>query len=380
MNFAIPAEVVKDLEQFKDFLQIHLEPYLSEWYKKEAIPREFFQELGQDGWLGFTQENKQIAEQSGLRQAILMENLAKMSPGVAVAVLVQISLGTAPLFLFGSEEQKQRYLPSAIRGETLLCLGNTEHRAGSDVASIAMQAEKAEGGWILNGTKAYVTNGAISDLALVTAVSDPDASRKRRLSMFLVDLSATGVSRKKLNKRVWIPSDLTRLSFDNVFVPQENLLGERGRGLQQVLATFTQSRIPISGLTLGTAVGAFEAGLGRAKKREIFGIKIADFQAKSFEIAELFTRIEAARLLTFKAGWTKDQGKDFRMEAAMAKYSTVEIAREVGIWAADLFGAASVMQDHPVHKFPMDAWASSLGEGTQDVQKLIIFREIMKKG
>lgn len=379
MDFAIPEMATKELEQFKDFLRTHLEPHLASWYKKEAVPREFFQSLGQDGWLGFSQENGHIVEQSALRQTILQENLAKISPGVAVAVLVQNSLGMLPLFLFGSAKQKQNHLPSAVRGETLLCLGNTEHKAGSDVANVRMQAENVKGGWVLNGTKAYVTNGAISDLALVTAISDPEAARNRRLSMFLVDLSSPGVSRKKLNKRVWIPSDLTRLQFNNVFVPDENLVGQRGRGFQQVLATFTHSRIPMSGLTLGTAVGAFEAGLDRAKKREIFGQKIADFQAKSFEIADFFTRIEAARLLVLKAGWTKDQGKDFRMEASMAKYLTVEIARGVGLWAADLFGAASVMQDHPVHKFPLDAWASSLGEGTQDVQKLIIFREIMKR-
>lgn len=379
MDFAIPEMATKELEQFKDFLRTHLEPHLASWYKKEAVPREFFQSLGQDGWLGFSQENGHIVEQSALRQTILQENLAKISPGVAVAVLVQNSLGMVPLFLFGSAKQKQNHLPSAVRGETLLCLGNTEHKAGSDVANVRMQAENVKGGWVLNGTKAYVTNGAISDLALVTAISDPEAARNRRLSMFLVDLSSPGVSRKKLNKRVWIPSDLTRLQFNNVFVPDENLVGQRGRGFQQVLATFTHSRIPMSGLTLGTAVGAFEAGLDRAKKREIFGQKIADFQAKSFEIADFFTRIEAARLLVLKAGWTKDQGKDFRMEASMAKYLTVEIARGVGLWAADLFGAASVMQDHPVHKFPLDAWASSLGEGTQDVQKLIIFREIMKR-
>ena len=379
MDFAMPDIVVQDLEKFRSFLRDHMEPFLGEWYKKEVIPREFFHNLGQDGWLGFTRKNGRLVEQSYLKQTILMEKLAKISPGVAVAVMVQISLGMAPLFLFGSEQQKENYLPAAARGEILLCLGNTEHQAGSDVANIAMEAEKAEGGWVLNGTKAYVTNGAISDLALITAVSDPDASRNRRLSMFLVDLSSTGISRKKLNKRVWIPSDLTRLNFDHVFVPEENLVGEQGKGLHQVLATFTQSRIPISGLTLGTAVGAFEAGLERASKREIFGQKIADFQAKSFEIADLFSRIEAARLLVLKAGWTKDQGKNFRLEASMAKYMSVEIARQIGVWAADLFGAASVMQDHPVHKFPMDAWASSLGEGTQDVQKLIIFREIMKK-
>ena len=269
MDFAMPDIVVQDLEKFRSFLRDHMEPFLGEWYKKEVIPREFFHNLGQDGWLGFTRKNGRLVEQSYLKQTILMEKLAKISPGVAVAVMVQISLGMAPLFLFGSEQQKENYLPAAARGEILLCLGNTEHQAGSDVANIAMEAEKAEGGWVLNGTKAYVTNGAISDLALITAVSDPDASRNRRLSMFLVDLSSTGVSRKKLNKRVWIPSDLTRLNFDHVFVPEENLVGEQGKGLHQVLATFTQSRIPISGLTLGTAVGAFEAGLERASKREI---------------------------------------------------------------------------------------------------------------
>jgi alkylation response protein AidB-like acyl-CoA dehydrogenase len=379
MDFAIPEKIAEDLERFRAFLQTHMEPHLAGWYKQEDIPRQFVQRMGNDGWLGFSQEDGNIVEQSALRQAVLCENLATVSPGVAVAALAHISLGTAPLFMFGSEELKQKYLPSATKGETLLCLGNTEHKAGSDVAGIAMQAARVEGGWVLNGAKAYVTNGAISDLALVTAVSDPDASRNHRLSMFMVDLSSTGVSRKKLNKQVWIPSDLTRLNFSNVFVPEENLVGERGKGLQQVLATFTQSRIPISALTLGTAVGAFEMGLDRAKKREIFGQKITDFQAKAFEIAEFFTRIYAARLMVWKAAWTKDAGKDFRMEASMAKYLTVEIAREVGVWAADLFGAAAVMQDHPVHKYPMDAWASSLGEGTQDVQKLIIFREIMKK-
>ena len=379
MDFAIPDNLAKDLEVFTDFLRKHLDPFLTEWYKKEVIPRDFFQNLGQDGWLGFKQKNGRFVEQSYLTQTLLMERLAKISPGVAVAVMVQISLGMVPLFLFGSEALKATYLPSAARGETLICLGNTEHKAGSDVANIGMEAEKVDGGWVLNGTKAYVTNGAISDLGLITAVSNPDASRNRRLSMFLVDLASPGVQRKKLSKRVWIPSDLTRLHFDKVFVPEENLVGEQGKGLHQVLATFTRSRIPISGLTLGTAVGAFEAGLERASKREIFGQRIADFQAKSFEIADFFTRIQAARLLVLKAGWTKDQGNDFRLEASMAKYMSVEIARQIGVWAADLFGAASVMQDHPVHRFPMDAWGSSLGEGTQDVQKLIIFREIIKR-
>lgn len=196
--------------------------------------------------------------------------------------------------------------------------------------------------------------------------------------MFLVDLNSDGVRRTKLNKQVWIPSDLTRLQFKNVYVPNDHMLGERGRGIQQVLSIFTRSRVPISALTLGTARGAFESALAHARKRNIFGRPIVEYQAKAFEAADFYARTEAARLMVWKACHVVDLGEDFRQEAAMAKYLSVEVAREVSMWAADLFGAVSVMGDHPIHKFPMDAWASSLGEGTQDVQKLVIFRELMK--
>jgi len=224
-----------------------------------------------------------------------------------------------------------------------------------------------------------VTNGFISDHAILTAVSDPEADRNRRISMFLVDLQSEGVSRFKLNKQVWVPSDLTRIQCSNVFVPDDHLLGERGQGLQQILSIFTYSRVVISALTLGTALGAFELAVEHGKKRKVFGQRILDQQGKAFELADLFSRLEAARLMMLKACWAMDQGQDFRLESSLAKYLAVRIARDVTVWAADLFGAASVIREHPIHKFPMDAWASSLGEGTQDVQKLVIFREVMKR-
>jgi len=335
--------------------------------------------MGRAGWLGYDEVDGQFNEQSALKHAVLFEYLSKLSPGVAVAVLVHISLGALGLYLFGSQKQKKEYLDSAVRGETLVCLGNTESKAGSDVAGIASTAERVSDGWLLNGTKAYATNGTISDLALITAVTDPEAPRNSRMSMFVVDLSSKGVSRRKLNKQVWIPSDLTRLHFDNVVVSEENLLGRPGRGLQQVLEIFTHSRLSISAMTVGTAVGAFEAGLEHAKRREIFGNRVIDLQAKSFEAADFYSKIEAARLMLWRACWAKDQNRDFRLDASMAKYLSVETARAVTAWAADLFGAASVIFEHPIHKYPMDAWASSLGEGTQDIQKLIIFRELMKR-
>jgi short-chain 2-methylacyl-CoA dehydrogenase len=379
MDFSVPPALLTENDRLSAFLDAHLMPHLSTWYREGAVPRSFFESMGREGFLGFEGSRSQLREQSALKQALFVENLARRSPGVAVAILVQISLGCKSVALFGSPGQKEAYLEPGVRGDLLLCLGNTEPHAGSDVANIAMKAEKVAGGWVLNGTKSYSTNAAISDHGIVTAVSDPEGPRNSRLSMFLVDLNAKGVTRKPLNKRVWIPSDLTRIQLSDVFVPDVNLLGIRGRGMQQVLEIFTNSRIPISALTLGTAVGAFELGIDHARKREAFGSKIIAFQAKAFEVGDLYTRMEAARLSVYKACWAKDQGMDFVTEASMAKYLTVQVARDVGTWAADLFGAASVVFEHPVHKFPMDAWAASLGEGTQDIQKLIISRAVLKQ-
>jgi alkylation response protein AidB-like acyl-CoA dehydrogenase len=380
MDFFIPQDLKKDLKNFQSFLDQNLKPKLFAWQKKEAIPRRFFKELGKERRLGFQYNSDRSIEESALKHALMMECMAKISPGVAIAYLVQMSLGITGLFLFASEELKKRYLESAVRGETLICAGSTENIAGSDVAGIATRAEKVKGGWKLNGSKAYVTNGSISDLAIVTAITDPEVKRSRRLSLFLVDLSSKNVTRKKLNKRVWIPSDLTRLEFKDVLIPGDNLLGERGKGVSGILEIFTHSRITIAAHALGTALAAFELGLDRTKKRKIFGTKIFNFQAKSFEIADLYSQLEAARLMVWKACLAKDQGqKDFRLQASMAKYLSVEILRNVSQWSADLYGAASVVYEHPAHKYPMEAWASSLGEGTQDIQKLVIFREVMKK-
>lgn len=379
MDFSIPASLSEELDGFKVFLNTHLKPNLSTWYKKGEVSLNFYNEMGKAGWYGFRMEGNHLVKNSALRESLIQEELAKLSPGVAVAVLAHINLGLTGLFLFGSEDHQKKYGEAAVNGEMLMCVGNSENKAGSDVAGISMRADKIEGGWRLNGAKAYVTNGLIADLAVITAVSDPQASRNNRMSMYLVDLKSQGVKRTKLNKQVWIPSDLTRIQFKDVFVPDDHLLGKQRQGLQQVLKIFTYSRVPISALTLGTAVGAFELALDRAQKRDIFGQKIIDFQAKAFEFADFFARIEAARLMLWKACAAMDESSHFRHESSLAKYLTVQIAREVTPWAADIFGAASVVYEHPIHKYPLDAWASSLGEGTQDVQKLVIFRELMKK-
>lgn len=379
MSLAPTDKQLQEINGFRSFLSDQIRPKLSTWYKTGELPVEFFQTFGEGGWYGIRWNDGRLERTAALREALIAEELAKVSPGIAVAVLAHVNLGLTGLFLFGSDDLKKRYGPSASLGKTVMCVGNSENQAGSDVAGIAMTAEKVDGGWRLNGAKAWVTSGYAADLAVVTALSDPDASRNSRISMFLVDLNGDGVKRKKLNKMVWIPSDLTRITLENVFVPDDHLLGAQGKGLQQVLEIFTCSRIPISALTLGTAAGAFELALERARKRDIFGKKIIDFQAKAFEFADYYARMEASRLMLWKACAAVDAGRDFRQESSLAKYLTVQIAREITPWAADMFGAVSVMFEHPIHKYPMDAWGASLGEGTQDVQKLVIFRELLKR-
>jgi len=378
MDFAIPADFSEEITKFEAFIKTDILPDLPGWSQQRELPRTLFQKMGKHGWYGLKYDNGSLMRESALKASLIAETLARFSPGVAIAALAHTDLGLMGLFLFGSKDLQQKHGASAVTGKTVMCLGNTENIAGSDVAGIAMTAEKIEGGWKLNGTKAYVTNGLIADWGVITAVSDPGAEKKNRLSMYLVDLNAAGIRRKKLNKQVWVPSDLTRLSFRDVFVRDDHLLGTRGRGLHQVLEVFTNSRVPIAALTLGSAVGAFDLAVKHMQKRKIFGQNMISFQAKAFELSDFYAKLESARLMLHKACWLIDRGEDFREASSLAKYLSVEVAREVTLWSADIFGAASVIQEHPIHKYPMDVWGSSLGEGTQDVQKLIIFREVMK--
>ncbi|MEJ2283899.1 MAG: acyl-CoA/acyl-ACP dehydrogenase [Desulfobacterales bacterium] len=337
MDFALPAGLAEDMVKFEAFIQANILPDLSDWSHKKELPRAFFQTMGKNGWFGLKYENDRLIRKSALQESLVAEKLAQASPGAAIAALAHIDLGLMGLFLFDSGDLKQKHAAAAVEGNTVMCLGNTENIAGSDVAGIAMTADKVEGGWILNGTKAYVTNGWVADWGVITAVSDPGADRKSRLSMYLVDLADAGIRRKKLNKQVWIPSDLTRLRFRDVFVPDDHLLGERGRGLHQVLEIFTNSRVPIAALTLGTAAGAFDLAVKHMQKRKIFGQTILNFQAKAFEISDFHAKLESARLMLYKACWLVDRGEDFRLASSLAKYLSVEVAREVTLWAADIF-------------------------------------------
>jgi alkylation response protein AidB-like acyl-CoA dehydrogenase len=377
LDWMVPQEVQERLGSFREYLSRKVKPHLRSWMSRSEIPKSFFEGLGREGWLGFDATSERPQERSCLERALLLEALAELSPGLAVAALAQSSLGLKGLLLFGPDELTRIHEAAAVRGETLLCLGHTEPGAGSDAGAVQMRAQRVEGGWLLEGVKAFVTNGSVADLAVVTAVSEPEATRSHRLSMFLVDLRSPGVTRTKLDKRVWVPSDLTRLTLSGAFVPEANLVGLRGGGLPQVLEIFTHSRVLIAAMTVGTAQGAFDLALEHGKHRKVFGKRILDFEAKAFEASDLYADLAAARLAMRQACWAADQGLRFRLEGSVAKYLAVKVARRMGEWAADLFGGASVNFGHPIHNYPLDAWASSLGEGTQDIQKLVIFREII---
>ncbi|MGD9016324.1 MAG: acyl-CoA dehydrogenase family protein, partial [Desulfobacterales bacterium] len=368
MNLFVPGPLQEELNRFDDFLEASLRPQQRDWEKRNRVPRRFFETLAEAGWLGASWDGARLVPRSALRETLLLERMAARSPGIAATFLIVSSLGLTGLARYGGPSLTTALGADAAAGSCLICLGNTENIAGSDAAGIAMTADKVADGWLLNGTKAYVTNGLISDYGVVTAVTDPEENRSKRLSMFLVNLRGKGVARRRLNKRVWIPSDLTRIEFKDVAVPSNHLMGERGRGLQQLLSLFTHSRVAISGLALGNARGAFEMALNRLERRRVFGRPLSDCQAKAFEAAHHRARLEAAKLAVLCAAHTLDKGGDYRLEASCAKYLAVEAAQSISLWAADLFGAASVMESHPIYSFPLDAWGVSLAEGTQDVQ------------
>lgn len=380
MDFALTERQKKLKKELKEFLRKEVERKLLSWYKKDEIPREFYRALNEREWLGFRRERGGWTPFPMLETIILYEEMAALSPGLAVSVLAHSTLGLFALDRWGTHEQRERYFEPACRGEMLVAFANTEPTAGSDAAAIRCEAKETSGRYLLTGSKMFITNGPAGDLILVSAVTNPRARRaSHRISLFIVPADLPNIRRQSINKQVWRPASFGTLFFSQTPVPRENLLGEPHRGFPLVMQTFTQSRIAISALTVGTAWGAYRLALERARTRTTFGKRLIEHEAKAFEFSDMLSRLEAARLLVHRAAWRYDRGEDHILEASLAKYFCVEETRAITHWAADVFGASSVMEENPIFKFPWDAQAASLGEGTQDIQKLIISRELEKR-
>jgi short-chain 2-methylacyl-CoA dehydrogenase len=307
-----------------------------------------------------------------LAYAIAVEELARVDQSFAITVAAHTSLGTMPIHLFGSDEQRARWLPRLAAGEILGAFGLTEPGAGSDAGATLTRARADGGEWVIDGTKMFITNAGTELSGLVTITA---RTGENEVSNLVVENGTPGYTQSPpLKKMGWRSSDTRELVFDNCRVPSDHLLGPRGNGFRQFLEILDSGRISVAALGLGAAQGAYEMALDYARRREQFGRPIGRFQAVQFKLADMATEIEAARNLVYKAAWLKDAGREFAQTAAMAKLYTGELSRRVCNEALQIHGGYGFMDEYPISRFYRDQKVLEIGEGTNEVQRLVIAR------
>ncbi len=354
-------------------------PKVSKWMNNKRLPREMFRSLGKHELLGFRHGAEGIEPIPCMENIHLYKSLAMANGGVAISSFAHSQLGNQGLYFFGDEKQKERFLTPGIRGEKVLAFANTEPGAGSDAASISLTAEDDGDSFLLNGTKTYITNGETADQILVTAVTDPGEEKKHQgISMFIVDGDSTGLKRTPLEKYGWLPSDLTALSFKDVKVNPDRLLGERRRGFYQTMQIFDSSRIGLSALAFGTALGAMKSAHDFASNRKVFGKTLLEFESKRGEMADRAARLQAGWLLIQKAAYHMDSNEEYGYHASTAKLFNTESGLDIANWASILHGASGVLPHNRASQYPLDAKAAVIGEGAPEVQKKIIMKNIGK--
>jgi alkylation response protein AidB-like acyl-CoA dehydrogenase len=309
-----------------------------------------------------------------LSYAIAIEELTRVDSSVAITVAAHTSLGTMPIFLFGSEEQKREWLPDLASGKRLAAFGLTEPDAGSDAGATRTRAELRDGSWVVNGAKIFITNAGtdISACVTITARTGED-----EVSNLIVPNGTAGYEiSAPMRKLGWHASDTRELSFRDCAVPEGNLLGPRGQGFRQFLEILDGGRISVAAMAVGLAQGAYDLAERYAKERRQFGKPIAEFQAVQFKLADMATEIEAGRNLVHKAAWLKDEGRPFAKEAAMAKLYTGELSHRVANWALQIHGGYGYMEEYPISRLYRDQKILEIGEGTNEVQRMVIARHL----
>lgn len=312
-----------------------------------------------------------------LSYAIAVEEIGRGDASVGITMAAHTSLGTSPFLMFGTEEQKERYVPPLAAGERLWSFGLTEPNAGSDAGATQTRAEFCDGSWVINGSKAFITNSGtrISGGVTITAVTGMSPEGTREISNLIVPAGTPGYSiAKDYQKMGWRASDTHELAFADARVPEESLLGDRGQGFRQFLQVLDGGRISVAALSVGLAQAAYDASFKYARERTQFGQAISTFQAIQFKLADMATAIEMARLMTYKAAWLKDQGRDFRMEAGMAKLFAGETARLCCNHAIDIHGGYGVIEEFPVARYWRNVKIHEIGEGTPEIQRMVIAR------
>ncbi|MDO8528168.1 MAG: acyl-CoA dehydrogenase family protein [Deltaproteobacteria bacterium] len=359
----------------REFAEGEIKPKVFELDQKEMFSSDLTKKMGEMGLLGMTVDPKYGGQgMCTLSYVIAVEEISRVDASQAATVAAHNGLGVNPIYNFGTEAQKQKYLPDLCSGKKLWSFGLTEPEAGSDAGGSKTTAELKNGQWIINGSKIFITNGATDMTGGCTVQA---ITGKKEISCILVDQNTPGFTAKEMHhKMVWRASNTAELYFDNVKVPEENLLGKRGDGFRQMLTTLDSGRLGIAAMGLGGAQGAFEAALKYAKERKAFGKPIASFQVNAFKLADCATEIEAARALLYKACWMKDNGKDFKTIASQAKLFCSEVMHRVVNHAVQIHGGYGLMEEFPVARFYRDQKLLEIGEGTSEVQRIVISRSL----
>ncbi|MGF1586059.1 MAG: acyl-CoA dehydrogenase family protein [Bacteroidales bacterium] len=381
MNFDLNEEHKLIRETVRNFAEKEIKPVAASLDEEERFSPELTRRMGEIGLFGMN-----IPEEFGgagmdtLSYIIAVEELARVDGSQAATLAAHNSLGIGPIYYYGTEEQKQKYLPRLCSGNATWAFGLTETGAGSDSRASKTSAEQVNGEWIINGSKIFITNGA-SDLSAgvtVQAVS-AEVDGRKEFSTILVEKGSEGFTAREMKgKMMWRASDTSEMYFDNCHVPEENLLGARGQGSKIMLSTLDNGRLSIGAMGLGCAQGAYEMALSHATQRKQFGKAIASFQAIAFKLADMAMKIELARNLLYKACWLKDNNREFGMESAMAKLYCSEIAREVTDEAVQIHGGYGLMKSYDIERFYRDQRLLQIGEGTSEIQRLVISRYLMR--
>lgn len=379
MDFKFTEEQEILRKTIKEFALKKIKPLREKWDEEQKFHWEIIDDLKELGLFGILFEEKYGGSNLGyIEYVLILEELAKVDPSVALTIAAHNSLCSNHIYMFGTDDQKEKYLKKLAKGEAIGAWALTEPGSGSDAAGMLTNAKKVEGGWILNGSKAFITHSTVGEIAVVLAITNPE-DKKHGISAFIVELSSKGVIRgKKENKMGMRASDTGPILFEDCFVPEENLIPPEGRGFRQAMDVLDGGRISIAALSLGLAEGAFEEALIYAKTRKQFGKPIIEFEGIQFYFAEMATKIEAAKLLTLKAAALKDSGREVIMESSMAKYFAGETAVYVSERAVQILGGYGFIKDYPVEKYYRDVKLCTIGEGTSEIQELIIARQLMK--
>ena len=380
MDFSMPDHVEALRDEVRRFAEKEIRPHVMEWDEAKTFPMAVMKQLGEMGMMGVIfPEAYGGAGMGYLEYAVVVEELSRVDGSVGIAIAAHNSLCANHIYAMGSEAQKQKYLVPLASGKAIGAWGLTEPEAGSDAGAQRTTARKEGAYWVLNGAKNFITHGTVGDIAVVMARTRPGHGTDG-ISAFILEKGMNGFrAGKQENKLGLRASDTSELILEDVKVPEENLLGEEGVGFRQAMKTLDGGRISIGALGLGMAQGAFEASVSYAKSRQTFGKPISEHQAIQFKLADMQVQIEAARLLIHKAADLKDRGLPYAKAASMAKLYSSEVACRVADEAVQIHGGYGYIKDYPVEKFYRDVKLCTIGEGTSEIQRMVIARYLLQE-